>query len=219
LTAFAIACGIFALIGFESQLQGNGASGTTHPNVVPLYLATMVGEWCLLFFVWRGMRAYGTNVFALVAVRWKTPWVLAADLGLGTVLGVFLVWLDAFVQHLLGPDRAKSIDQLLPQGPLEIALWVAVSITAGVVEELVFRGYLMRQLAARLPNLRLAVVAQAVWFGVMHSYEGLHSVASIVLIGLAFGLVAVWRRQLRANVVAHACIDLVEGIAPRLFSR
>ena len=177
----------------------------------------MAGEWFLLFFVWRGMRAYGTDVFSLIGDRWRTTWILTVDVGLGMILGLGLVWLDAFVQHLLGPDQASSIDQLLPQGPLEIALWVAVSITAGVVEELVFRGYLMRQLAARLRNVPLALVAQAVWFAAMHAYEGLNSVASIFVIGIVFGLVAVWRQQLRVNIVAHACIDLIEGIAPRLF--
>ena len=105
---------------------------------------------------------------------------------------------------------------MLPQGPLEIALWVGVSITAGVVEELVFRGYLMRQLASRLRSLPLAVVAQGLWFATMHAYEGLQSVLSICAIGIVFGIVALWRNQLRTNMIAHTCFDLVEGIAPGL---
>ena len=79
-----------------------------------------------------------------------------------------------------------------------------------------FRGYLMRQLTSRLRSVPFAVVAQALWFATMHAYQGLHSVISIFFLGAALGLVALRRKQLRTNIVAHACIDLVEGIAPRL---
>ena len=36
---------------------------------------------------------------------------------------------------------AKSVASLLPQSLLEILIWIAISITAGICEELAFRGY------------------------------------------------------------------------------
>jgi membrane protease YdiL (CAAX protease family) len=116
------------------------------------------------------------------------------------------------IQH----GNAKSIDQLLPQGPLEISLWLGVSITAGVVEEIVFRGYLTNQLAARFHNVPAAIVAQGLWFGGMHAYEGLQSVVSICAIGITFGIVAMWRKQLRTNIVGHSLVDIVAGLFPHL---
>ncbi len=215
--AFAGICLIFILIAVIAQLHRTpGASfDQGHHSTVPLYLSTIIGEWFLLYFVWRGVRKQGNNLFALSG-RWNTPVPVAGDLVFGAIVALGLLGLDALVQHLLGGDQGKSIGALLPNGPLEIALWIALSITAGVVEELVYRGYLMRQLAARLKSLPLAIVSQGAWFGAMHSYEGFHSVISIVAIGIIFGLVAMWRKQLRTNIVAHSFMDIVGGLAPNL---
>ncbi len=213
---FGTICVVFTLIGVNAQLHTQGPSlDPGHRGVVPLYLSTMIGEWFFLYFVWRGVRSYGGNIFSLTG-RWGSPQAAAVDVAIGLVFGYVLLWFDALAQHLLGQGQAKSIDQLLPQGPLEIALWVAVSITAGITEELTYRGYLMRQLAARFHNMPLAVVVQGLWFAGMHAYEGLHAVVTICAIGLAFGVVAVWLKQLKTNMIAHAVVDLVAGIAPNL---
>ncbi|MDQ2857694.1 MAG: CPBP family intramembrane metalloprotease [Candidatus Eremiobacteraeota bacterium] len=214
--SFSAVCLVITFIGVSTQLQlAHGTSPSAHQSVVPLYLSTMIGEWFLLYFVWRGVRKHGDDLFAFSG-RWKAPLAAVTDLTLGVIAAFGLLWLDALVQHLLGANPATSIDRVLPTGPLEITLWIALSITAGVVEELVYRAYLMRQLAARFRSLPFAVVAQGVWFAAMHAYEGLNNVLSIVTIGIALGLIAIWRKQLRTNIVAHTCLDLVGGLAPNL---
>ena len=90
-------------------------------------------------------------------------------------------------------------------------MWVAVSITAGVCEELAFRGFLQRQLHSLTGNIVVAVVAQGVVFGLFHSYQGWTNVVGISVLGVLFGALAAWRGNLRANVVVHAWIDLWEG--------
>jgi membrane protease YdiL (CAAX protease family) len=216
LAIFAIICVLVAFSGVSAQLQGHaGSLDPEHANIIPTYVGTMLGEWLLLFFVWRGARASGVNLFDL-AGTWKTPSGAVVDVLLGVAAAFALLYFDALVQHLLPASSAKSIDGLLPRGPIEIVLWIAVSITAGVVEELAFRGYLMRQLDARLHSLPFALIGQGLWFGAMHAYEGLNAVLSICAIGIALGLLAIWRRQLRTNMIAHTCMDLVSGLAPWL---
>jgi membrane protease YdiL (CAAX protease family) len=216
LAIFGAICVLILAAGVNAQLHGSGSSlDPGHRGVVPLYVSTMVAEWFLLFFAWRGARANGNDLFAL-AGRWKSVSGACVDLALGVVFACGILLIDDLVHHLVQSGTAKSIDQLLPQGPVEISLWVAVSITAGVVEELVFRGYLLSQLASRLHSVPAALVAQGLWFGAMHSYEGLRSVISICAIGIAFGLIAVWRQQLRTNMIAHTLVDLVAGLAPNV---
>ena len=41
-----------------------------------------------------------------------------------------------------GSDHASSVARLKPHGIAESVLWVLLSISAGISEELVFRGYL-----------------------------------------------------------------------------
>jgi hypothetical protein len=50
----------------------------------------------------------------------------------------------------------------------------------------------------------------------MHAYEGIQSVVSICAIGIAFGIVAMWRKQLRTNIVGHSLVDIVAGLFPHL---
>ena len=204
---------LFALGGARLQSRSSSGPGVVaqHPNMVPFYLSTMVLEWALVFYVWRGTRRR-TRLRDLVSGRWNKVSDVVRDLVIAALFwGVFegAGWLMHF---LLGPDTAKSIAVLLPQGALEIALWVLVSATAGFCEEVVFRGYLQRQFHALSRSALLAVLAQAVVFGVSHSYQGGKQVVIITVLGALFGLLAWWRRSLRPGMITHAWTDIFSGI-------
>jgi len=115
------------------------------------------------------------------------------------------------VQRLLGPSNAKSMSTLLPQSLLEILLWIVVSITAGFCEEMIFRGYLQRQLHALGGSIAGAVLGQGLVFGLFHSYQGWKNVIVISVLGIMYGVLAAWRRNLRANIAAHAWSDIWSG--------
>jgi membrane protease YdiL (CAAX protease family) len=76
---------------------------------------------------------------------------------------------------------------------------------------MVFRGYLQRQFHALGGSAALAIAAQGLVFGIFHCYQGWKNVAGIFLLGILYGTLAVWRRNLRANMMAHAWSDLWEG--------
>jgi membrane protease YdiL (CAAX protease family) len=107
---------------------------------------------------------------------------------------------------------SPRVQEILPRGPLESALWVALALSAGFAEELVFRGYFQRQFAAFTRRPPVAIVLQAALFGVSHGYQGLGACLRITLHGLLFGLVAAWRRSLRPGMAAHALTDLIAGL-------
>jgi membrane protease YdiL (CAAX protease family) len=99
----------------------------------------------------------------------------------------------------------------LPQSLPEILVWIAASITAGVCEELAFRGFLQRQLHALSGNIVVAVLAQGVVFGLFHSYQGWTNVIVISVLGVLYGALAARRGNLRANIIAHAWSDIWGG--------
>jgi hypothetical protein len=35
---------------------------------------------------------------------------------------------------------------------------------------------------------------------------------------MAFGIVAIWRKQLRTNIVGHSLVDIVAGLFPHLLN-
>ena len=115
------------------------------------------------------------------------------------------------VHLLLGPDTARSVAALLPQSVAEIFVWILVSITAGFTEELQSRGYLQQQFHALSGSIVVAVLGQAAVFSLMHSYQGWKQVMVISVLGVLYGALAAWRRNLRANMIAHAWSDVWEG--------
>jgi membrane protease YdiL (CAAX protease family) len=76
---------------------------------------------------------------------------------------------------------------------------------------MVFRGFVQRQFHALSGSIVVAVLAQGVIFGLFHSYQGWRNVAVISVLGILYGALAAWRRNVRANIVVHAWTDVWEG--------
>jgi membrane protease YdiL (CAAX protease family) len=92
-----------------------------------------------------------------------------------------------------------------------VALWIALSASAGFCEEAVFRGYFQRQFSALTRSRWAGLVLQALLFGISHGYQGIGAMARIALFGLLYGGLALWRKSLRPGMVAHAWSDVYSG--------
>jgi uncharacterized protein len=196
----------------QHQAGAQTSLTATHPNAVPLYLSLLLMEWGLFAFVAKGIRRQGLTVGQLIGGRWDRPWQIFGDFGVGLALWGAWKLIDWSWVSLAGPQQAASVDTLLPVGLVESTLWVAVSISAGICEELTFRGYFQRQFAWLVQSRWIAVCLQALFFGVSHGYQGIEACARIALFGLLFGLVAIWRRSLRPGMVTHAWADIASGL-------
>ena len=91
-----------------------------------------------------------------------------------------------------------------------------MSATAGLCEEITFRGYLQRQFAVVTNSMLAGVLISAGVFGASHGYEGLARMVLIGIYGLMFGLLAWWRKSLRPGMIAHAWHDAFSGAALRM---
>ena len=197
---------------------GGAASGqlASHSKAIPIYLGAIFMDWALLYYCWAGVHNQGGNLRTLSGGRWTSWKSVAVDLGI--VLPFWVLWEGAaygvhwlLAPRLLGTDSAKTVDSLLPQSLLEILVWIGASITAGVCEEMAFRGYLQRQFHALGGGMVVAVLGQGLVFGLFHSYQGWRNVIVISVLGVLYGALAAWRGNLRANIVAHAFTDVWEG--------
>jgi hypothetical protein len=208
------------LFGMWSQNRSNsgGSIASTHTGILPLYVSLIALEWALFSFVRWGLSKSGTTVSELVGGKWSDWKSIARDVGVA--IPFWVVWESAgrVTHFLLGPDQAKKIDILLPQTIFEIVLWVAVSVSAGLCEEVVYRGYLQRQFLALTRSSMIAILAQGVIFGIGHAYQGAKQVIVITVLGLLFGLLASWRKSLRPGIIAHAWSDIFSGWVERLIT-
>jgi len=197
---------------FQHQARIDPRILQQHTTMVPLYLSLLAMEWGLFLYVRKGLRLRGFSVRELIGGRWASARGVFVDFGLAfSIWGLWtliqLVW-----DRWMGPSHAASIQMLLPQGAVETILWIGVSVSAGICEELAFRGYFQRQFTALANTRWIALVLQAALFGIGHGYQGIEACAKITLFGLLFGVLALWRRSLRPGMVAHAGGDILSGI-------
>jgi membrane protease YdiL (CAAX protease family) len=208
------------LYGFYAQTRQQSQPGNQnlaeHRAVLPLYLSLIVSEWALFYFVWIGLRRGGTPLRDVIAGRWNTPQAVLLDVAIALLFWGAWCGLEIPLDKVLGPSTARSISALLPRSALEIFLWVVLSVSAGISEELVFRGYLQKQFHALTGMASVGVVLQALVFGVSHSYQGLKAMIIIAILGCLYGWLALWRKSLRPGMVAHAWTDIFSGIISNL---
>jgi uncharacterized protein len=211
----AIMAALLALGLYRQHAGGGSGAGpsqiASHGYAISIYLTALVMDWFLLYFCWAGVRKHGGNLWDLAGGRWRSWRDVFSDLAV--MLPFWAVWEGAaYVVHLiLGPDNAKTVDSLLPKSLLEVLVWIATCVTAGICEEMAFRGYLQRQFHALTGSVAWAVVLQALVFGIAHGYQGWRNVVVISVLGVLYGALAAWRKNLRANMMAHAWADVWEG--------
>jgi membrane protease YdiL (CAAX protease family) len=218
LAGFLLVAILIAAMGFRGQhAAGEDANERSqgelmrHSQALPFYLVAILLDGAVLLYCWAGVRRRGGNL-AMLSGRPVNTWNdVIADLGITVPFWALSETAAHVVSRLLGSDAAKSIKSMLPQNPIEILLWIGVSITAGICEEMTFRGYLQQQLHALSGSLGAATVGQAVVFGAEHGYQGGKKAIEISVIGLLFGMLAAWRKNLRANMLAHTWSDIWGG--------
>lgn len=99
----------------------------------------------------------------------------------------------------------------MPQGAREGALWIAVSIMAGVAEEYVYRG-VFSDLATRLTgSLVLAWALAVAAFTIAHANQGVRSLAVIATFALAAHMLVYLSGSLLFAIVLHAVYDVFAG--------
>ena len=208
---FIFIVGGIALAGLiNSQHLAAPSGGSRALLYVPIIALQLLFTW----FVRLGIRARGGRLDELLGIRWRKPWDALRDLTLALLFVTALRITSPFLQHLLGQSSANTAF-LLPQGSMESVLWIAVSIAAGFCEELVYRGYLQRQLWAISGSLILAIGLQAIIFAAGHAYQGWRPALITGVYGLAFGFLAAWRKSIIPGAIAHTAVDVIGGLFPR----
>lgn len=206
----------------EHPQSSSAALAPSHPGASKAWLGAAAADLLFLLYCWAGVRGQGGSLLALSGGRWTTWQQLAGDIGVA--LPFWLVWEGVAygVYWVLGPNQASAVFPLLPRTVAEAGAWVTLSLTAGFCEELIFRGYLQRQLLAISGSVVAAVIGQGLVFGLVHSYQGWKSVTVIAVLGILYGTLAALRGNLRANIMSHAWSDIFEGwlkflLLPRWF--
>jgi membrane protease YdiL (CAAX protease family) len=169
-------------------------------------------EWLWVRFVMRGMRQQGRSIREFFGQRWAVPAEVAKDL-LYAALVFAVIYGIAFADSRFWPHGASPNNPLLPaipSGALGISVWVALSISAGICEEIVFRGYMQRQLTALTGKPGVGDCRAG------RSYSDLRMATRVCVrccsswsTGCCSAALAAWRGNIRAGIWEHAVWDIL----------
>ena len=179
-----------------------------------LYLQALLIQWGLVAVLGALWIVHARTARELGLVMSWSP----AFLGMMFLVAIAIVLLAIQVRrgandpevHQAVMRRLGHFERMLPHTPGELRMFWALSLTAGVCEELLYRGFLMWYLSHWLgivPTLLLV----SVLFGLGHSYQGVRGILTTGIVAVVLGLVYVVAGSLVPAMLLHAAGDLHSG--------
>lgn len=212
----AVLVGLYLSVALTGTLMSRhgappGALPGDHSRLVAAYLPMLLVQWGIVFYVSRVGRP-ASALHALLGAPWTSARRALVDLALASAGWVAIKLVELVGSQLAAGTNAPAVTALLPHTATERLAWVLVAASVGFCEEVVFRGYLLTQFTAFTRRAGVAVLLQALLFGLAHAEQGPAAMARVALYGLGFGALARWRRSLLPGIACHVWTDLASGL-------
>lgn len=203
--------GVFGALGAE---PGAAAPDLSTVSMGRLFLLHVLLVAAMVFWYLLGFSGYrsadgGMSFAAQFGLRTRRP---GREAGLGLAVGLStwsalilcILVIALVVAAIAGQDS-------LPQKPPSVILWiaglpigvrVALALTAGVVEEGFFRGFLQP---------RIGILLSTLFFALAHlSYGQPFLLVGVTLLSLLYGVLTKMRQTIVPAMVAHAVFDGIQ---------
>ena len=202
---------LMVAVAVTGTILARGGSPLPAPSarsrVLGAYLPLLLVNGGLTFYVCRVGRARNA-LRSLLGRGWDSVGRAWTDLAFASA--AWLVIEVAEAAFATWHDTAAPA--VLPHTVAERAIWVLVAMTVGFCEEVVYRGYLQTQLTAISHRASVAVVLQALLFGMAHGEQGLAVALRFALYGVMLGALARWRQSLIPGIACHVGVDVASGL-------
>jgi membrane protease YdiL (CAAX protease family) len=199
-----------ALVAFLPPLlilQARAVGQLQHLSRSSIYASSAVSLWLLAGLTLVVVALAGTP-FAFIGFVW--PGMAETLVWTILVLSFGLALLVA--AHAAGLRESDFLRRILPATPDEKRAFVGLSLTAGICEELVFRGFLVFALVAASGSVLLALLVSSAVFGVLHAYQRPAGAVRAAALGALLALPLITTGSLLPGVLAHAGIDIIAGL-------
>ena len=212
LLLLALALPIRAYVGMRAL---RAAPLEAMPRLRPQYHARgIAAQWTLTLVVAALWSFQHRPLAALLLLPRITPGLIGVLAGtLGIVIAVLrqmrgLETDRALVDRIA--DRLEPAGRLLPGTACEWPLFAAFAVTAGICEELLFRGF-VQWVLAQYVGLWPAAALQVALFGLAHAYQGVPGILRTGFVGAFLTVVVILSGSLYPAMLLHALMDLQAG--------
>lgn len=203
---------VLTSLGAELAATKGGVNALARASEPPTWYVAegLVGVWCGFvlpaYLVTRTGRSLG-----LALARWDSLYVF---LGIALQLALVIAYLPV---HLSGGANAVNRELGGGSGWVLIVPAMLTIIGAPVVEELFFRGVILRALlvlfdtSAPVFGTAMAIVVDGALFGLAHLGSGdlLAQLPGLAAVGVVLATLAVKTRRLGPSIVTHAAFNAV----------
>lgn len=146
----------------------------------------------------------------LASVGWK-PLTLKSTLtavGLGILLSLLVPALTLLVSRIIPQSNSGTVTQVVSSYSWLILLLSV--ITAGVTEEILFRGYSLERLLEITGNKWISGIISLVFFIAVHAtgWNLAHIIGVVLPLGAILTGIYFWKRNVLFAIIVHTVIDL-----------
>jgi membrane protease YdiL (CAAX protease family) len=180
------------------------------------YRRTIIGQWAFTaaaIALWvRAGRSW-----TQLGVAPSNSYGVIASLGIVTLMSALMIQQFRAIRRTTPEARValrsklEYVEYLMPHTRREFRWFSALSVTAGVCEELLFRGYLLWLLKAYIGTAGAALLG-VVLFGALHIYQGRKGAVKAALAGGVMTGIVLTTGWLFPAMVIHALVDLSAGV-------
>ena len=195
-----------------------------HIDKMMMYRTTLATQWLLC--------AAGIAVWAVSGKPWADAgfaFTLSPAFAIAVVLTItIMAWLVRQLRDVRSASAAQlerykrhlgTVELIIPSSHDELVSFRRVAISAGIVEEFLWRGFLIWYLSQYLTIWYAAGLA-TILFGLAHAYQGWRKIPQLALVGSAFTILYLMTGSLLLPVALHIAFDLLQGqLAYEIVSR
>jgi len=185
---------------------------------IPVYLGSIITILSLgAIGLFLGTRLVSAGEFGLAPLA--LPDFFIWTIGL-TVAAFLVILVFRPIELRVEGSHASILRELLPESGREKGVFAGLSLSAGLGEELAYRGYAFQAVLWMGAGPWGAAVISALPFGALHAYQGAIGVLRTAILGVILAVPVVITGSLYPSMAAHALIDLLVGLVfgPRLIS-
>ena len=179
-----------------------------------VYLEAIALQWLLVAILFTMWIVLDRPWYVLGLIPRPTPGFIGTAVGL--LIIVVLVWRERRAALKSGEmlerlrTQVQHLEVMLPHARPEWHRFIVLSFTAGICEEILFRGYLLAYLTNWFGLLPAAALT-AVLFGLGHLYQGARGILQTGLFGGFLVAIYVLTGSLLMPMILHTLMDLHSG--------
>jgi len=184
-----------------------GKRGRPAPRKLDILTRALIVQLLLFGFAFFVARTEGMAIWSWTGLNPGTIAVAAAALAI-------LLFVGALSWQLRTPDERRKLwmRHLLPRTWSQWALWLVLSLAAGIAEETAYRGVLVVLLASVTASFVVAAIVSAAAFAIVHYPQGAKSMGWVFAIGLVMQAVVSATGTLYVAMGVHAVYDVTAAL-------